>query len=198
MTTTITITPIAGAYLYHRYPGQTQEQPCYIELDAETGDLSADWNGEIGNAVPERVHHQHVLHWRIPLLTERACNELLEELAPLAQRICDGYERQWDGSNHIAHYTDDAQCAIEEIKRKCNDAGWRDSDLLRVWDAPDWFGGIGGNSAQARALGITAASTEEQLQQIAADHEESEELDVLVGAVDYLRELRDELRERAS
>lgn len=38
---TITIYEVDGTELYHKYPGQSEAQPCFVELDARAGVLSA-------------------------------------------------------------------------------------------------------------------------------------------------------------
>jgi len=79
--------------LYHHYQGQTDPQPCYVQLDCDEGTLSADWDGEIGGAVPIAVWNGTALRWGIPALRAEAADDLLERLAPLAQQILNGYER---------------------------------------------------------------------------------------------------------
>ena len=96
------IKTVEGKKLHHQYPGQTSPQPCYVELDCEAENLSADWNGELGNAVPLSVWHGHTRRWAIPALQAQAANSLLDEIAPLAQRVIDGYTSEWDGNNHVA------------------------------------------------------------------------------------------------
>lgn len=198
MSTEIAITYVEGrTALHHQYPGQSQPQGAYVELDCETGALSADWNGEIGNAVPARVWHGHTRRWTIPALKARAANALLDEIEPLAQRVCDGYSSEWDGSNHVARFDDDAAAALEEIHALCDGAD--SEDAVSVWDAADWYAGIGSRDTQRAALGITGATTDEELAAIVAreeaDAEASCDADGVEGIADYLERLRDEAGE---
>jgi hypothetical protein len=191
-----------GTSLHHRYPRQTSPQDCYVQLDCETGKLLADWNGEIGNAVPVRVHHGHVQRWGIPALRDGAANALLEEIAPLAERVVAGYDSEWDGNNHVAAFDDDASEAIVEISALCERAeGDAQEDGVRVWDAADWYGGVGDHDAQRRSLGITAATTDAELDAIETREDESakgNECDEIEGHAKHLHMLRDEAREASA
>ena len=158
MTTSIKILEVE-ACLYHRYSGQTAEQPVYVELNCETGQLSADWNAEIGNAVPIAVWHGRTQRWSIPALVKTAANALLEAIAPLAQRVCDGYESQWDGSNHVGRYTDDARSAIDEIAYLCQASA---EDAVNVIDPLEWI-------ANTPGLDIRAGMTDAEIEAMAAE-----------------------------
>lgn len=186
---TVDITPISGTELYHRYPVETRAQPCFVELDARTGALTATHNGEIGNAVPEEVHLEHVLRWDIPAMKEGPANALLASIAPLAQRVVDGYSSSWDGNDTVGEYTDDANEARAEIEALCDAVD--DGDRLVVWTAADLLGPLGTYEMQAHELGITAASTDEELDAIAAETADcSDEIDMIVGLADYLKKVR--------
>lgn len=203
-TTTIEITPVSGTELFHQYPGQNAPQDAQVSLDCATGALTAETDPEIGNAVPMRQYHGHVRCWSIPALTADAANELLEEIEPLAQRVCDGYASRWDGSNHVADFSDDAEAAIEEIAALCErskaDAA-EGMGALKVWDADAWFGGIGRAAAQARSLGITATTTDDELAAIETREEESAlasgEADKVTGIRRHLEWLRSEMVDAA-
>jgi len=134
--TAVYIEDVEGTELYQHYPQQCQAQPCYIELECETGRLRADYNGEIGNAVPVSVWHGHDQRWTIPALTADSANKLMAEIKPLAQRVVDGYESECDGSNHVARFDDDAKSAIEEIERKIE--SW-DGEMVKMWAVADWY-----------------------------------------------------------
>ena len=128
----------ALAPLYVRYDRQTKAQPAHIELQQD-GTLSAGVCGEIGNAVPEDVWHGRRLWWGIAAeMTGAAVAELLQEIAPLAQRVLDGWDEKWDGNNNVGTLTDDAQEAHDEIEAVCNETG-KSEDRASVWDAAEWL-----------------------------------------------------------
>ena len=184
----VKIAEVEGQFvLYCHYRGQTQIQPCFIELDLEDGTLSADYDGEIGGAVPFSVWHRRAIRWGIPLMTADAVNGLMETILPLAQRVFDGAEIEWDGSNLVGVYNDDADAAIEEIERIC---GAEEGDL-EVWEASEWL------SAAEDELGVTADMDDDALNEL-ADELEDNALDdgiLLEDTVDYLRRVRDALRD---
>ena len=128
--------------LYCRYPHQTSPQPCHVYLDAAHERLGAEYDSEIGNAVPMAVHHGHVCRWSIPALRDAAVEALLAEIVPLAERVIAGYESVWDGHNNVARYDADATDAISEIEALCEAAGHDEGQMLMVWQAADWLAGL--------------------------------------------------------
>ena len=193
--------------IYHRYPRQTEPQGAYIELRCSDGCLRADWNGEIGNAVPMDVYRGHTLRWGIhPEMPAQMINELLRDLAPLAERVIAGYSpNEWDGHNFVAAYSEDAQDATEEIEIICDDySSRRLADLADggVWSAGDWLDGgvsrcledgtttIGG----WEDIIIRADTTDEELQQRAAELEAEARSDgiTLEGTLEFLEHCRED------
>jgi len=128
--------------LHCHYDGQTSSQGCYIELDCEAGTLTASFNGEIGNAIPFSVYHGHDQWFSIPMLTGDAANELMSEIAPLAERVVDGYDCDWDGRNNVATFTDDAQAAIDEIREICDTIEVDELNGVQEYDASEWLNAI--------------------------------------------------------
>lgn len=188
----ITVTTVNGTELYYRYASENQAQDCYVELDARTGALRAESNGEIGNAVPQDVHYGHRMRWTIPALKADRANALLAEIAPLAQRIVAGYASRWDGNHEVAKLSKDASAAVDEIEALCDATAREDEAVLVTWTAADFFGVLGDRDAQAAELGITAESTDEDLKAIA--HRElsnAEGVDVIDGIGSYLERLRE-------
>lgn len=179
--------------LHHRYPGQTSAQPCHVELDCQDGELTADYNVEIGNAVPLVVWHGHVRRYSIPCLSADAANEVLDEIAPFAQRVLNGYSSRWDGNNHVADLDADAIDAEEQIRAII--VAIEDTDLS-VWQAEDWFATVGGRDAQRAELGISAETTDEQITALAEREEALASADEIEGVQAYLISLRDEVRTR--
>ncbi|MFI8944103.1 helix-turn-helix domain-containing protein [Streptomyces syringium] len=194
------------AELYLHYDGQSEAQPAYIELDTQDGTLHADCNAEIGGAVPSSVYHGLHRRYGIPALTADAANRVMQEIAPLAERIIAGTEAEWDGNNTVAVLSDDALAAEEELEAHLGlpsqehgysdepNQGFDDGDLIAVWDIDGAT-----NGCEVDEYDITADTTDDRLDEI-----EAEILRDLVGcgesgvAVchgldDYLRELRDDL-----
>ncbi|MEU6680949.1 hypothetical protein [Streptomyces sp. NPDC046925] len=191
--------------LYRHYDGQSEPQPAYIELDTQHGTLLADYDSEVGGAVPFSVHHGLERRYGIPILTADAANRVMQEIAPLAERIIAGTEAKWDGSNTVAVLDEDAGAAEEELKEQlgCNigygglgedSQGFPESDLVAVWDTDGAT-----NGSEVDDYAITGATTNERLDEI-----EAQILADLAGCGDspvaacdglgaYLRSLRDDL-----
>jgi hypothetical protein len=192
----MTLTIRNASDLYCRYPSQSERQPCYVELDArDNGRLAAEHNPEIGNAVPFAVWHGHITRWAVPVLRADSANALLAAIAPLAARVVAGYSATWYGSNSVALYDEDATEAIEEIARLCGQAGGEGEEMV-VYEASSWFDGLGSRTTQAKELGISAATTDEELREIgrrALDDARAEDVDEVEDVDEYLAELRNEL-----
>lgn len=126
--------------LYCKYDRQSSQQPCYVELDCrEGGSLEATYNGEIGNAIPFYVYHNHAIRFNIPCLTGSSVNDLLEEIKPLAEIVINGYDKKWNGNNFIGNYTDEANNAIEKIQKICDDIYVDESNSIIAWEAGDYL-----------------------------------------------------------
>ena len=190
----IKITPVTGLELYVKLSGQNGPQACYVELDARNGgSLSASANPGIGNAVPMSVHAAHVMRFSIPALKPDAANALLLDLEPTARIVVAGYEPASDDhGNLVGGYDSRAMDALERIRERCDrfDDGIEET-AIQVWEAVDWFAGSG--IALARGLGITATTTDAELEAIEKtemDGARGEGIDILVGLHAYLKKLR--------
>jgi hypothetical protein len=182
--------------LYRRYDSQTSPQDCYIELDLNEGTLLADYNSEVGNAVPSTVFHGFERRYSIPTLTGSAADDLMRQIAPLADRILADWEKVWDGNNHVARFGEDAAVAEEEILAAIGyDPEDRDTaDLVAVWDVDGAC-----NGAEVEDYDITADTTDERLDEIEEDIRKNlaevsdSPVVVLDGVAEYLRDKRAEL-----
>ena len=192
--TSITIAEVGDLYL--RYAGQTSPQPCYVELDCEGETLSAEVDTAIGPGTPFRVWHGRAIRWSIPALTESAAEGMLLDLIPLAERICAGYSCAWDGSNNVGRYSEDARDAAEAIRDLC-DRDWSEGETLSVWDAHDWYGSCGTGAQIARQVGLTAETTDAELDSIVESEESAASPHQIDGICGLLRSLREDLRAEA-
>ncbi|WP_458089464.1 helix-turn-helix domain-containing protein [Streptomyces malaysiensis] len=194
--------------LYRHYDRQSEAQPAYIQLDLREGILFADYNGEVGNAIPFSVHHGFERRYGIPTLHGEAANRVMKELAPLTDRILADWEEEWDErrGNMVVILGDDAQQAEEEIQERlglnlgygdfeAKTQGYDPDDLVTEWDID---GVVTGDETEE--YGITADTTDERLDEIEAEIlKDLAECGPGVGVChaldDYLRELRDKLAE---
>ena len=116
----------------------------------------------------------------------------MEELVPLAERIVEGYESHWDGSNEVARFTADAKEAKIDAEHLCEDYG-DEADRLVVWAAEEWLG-----DADDEELGISPGTTDDQILETIEDRvmadAKAEGVDVLEGLGSYLERRRDDAK----
>ena len=184
--------------LFCHYARQSEPQRCFIALDLEDGQLWADYNAEIGSAVPEAVWNGRTLRFPAPCMTAAGMNRLMDEIAPLADRVLAGSEIEWDGNNHVGKLDEDAQDASDEIERICDELEPAPSETVTEWDACEFY------DAVKDELGVTADSTDAELEALAEELEEEDSIDegtggpmVLNGTLEFLQSIRDNLREEA-
>jgi len=160
----------------------------YLELDPSAEILRADYNSEIGNAVPVPVWHGRIRRYTLPspYLHAPAIAWFLDEIAPYAQRVCDGYTEEWDGSNYAGCLDDDALDAEEEIYRILDNQTDEDTDCIQVCDADEFY-----QYEHGDLLGqIAAGATDEELEEMIING--ADEIDVLENVDAFIRQLRDE------
>ena len=173
--------------LHCLYAGQTAPQPAYVEIDCQAARIRAGYNPDIGGAVPFDVWHGHLQRCPIsPDLTAAEINDLMARIAPLAARVVVDYRSIWNGSNHVARFSDDASEAIDEINTVCGEI---ESSSGGVWDAGDWL-----DQSTPDEYGVDAETTDERLAEIAEriERDARSELVTIEGTIDVLRAWRRE------
>ena len=115
----------------HTYPQQCQPQGAYITVCSD-GEVYADWNAEIGSAVPATVWHGVDMRFSIhPELTVADLDELFEELAPLLEELHKEHSVSHDGSNLVGRVTEEGQELSDQIERICIEwppSEWEEED----------------------------------------------------------------------
>lgn len=95
--------------------------PAFIELDLSDRVVRFtyfEWNTE-----PAYVTLGHACWWRInAMTTRRAAIKLAKEFEPLFERLCDGYDVDWDGRNHVGVLDADAQAAEREVSARLEES----------------------------------------------------------------------------
>lgn len=93
-----------------QYQNQCAPQTAFLEFDpASDGELilTADYSGEIGNAVPASVWHSRILRFHIsPYTTGTALRELRKDqrLLGMLDTLRKGYEEVWNGNNYVGRF----------------------------------------------------------------------------------------------
>lgn len=177
-----------------------------IELDVRGRTLSARVVPPSDFAIPREVWLRYVRQFEIPHLTADAANRLLQEIAPLAERIMNDWTsepRITGSSDYVAILGPDAASAERQLEERLSELhaecemGCRDGDLITVFDVNACTTGD-----EADEYGITPDTPDERLLEIAeeitqelTDHVSASGVAVSPGLVDYLVDLRNELRE---
>ena len=106
------------------YSRQNRPQPAYIELNTRNGRVSADYNAEIGNAVPSAIWHGHVRRFGIdPHSTCRSIRLMVSTIRPHLETVLNGAEEFWNGNNWVTRLSEEALRAEEFIHQTL--AEWR-------------------------------------------------------------------------
>src|SRR5690606_41610912 len=93
-----------------------------------------DYSGEVGGGVPASVWNGTVRRYSINnQLSADQITDLLTEFLPVFQRVLDGAETKWDGSNWIGVLSDDAQDAESELESLGNDVECNLITDLKEW-----------------------------------------------------------------
>ncbi|SDP60446.1 hypothetical protein SAMN04487905_1069 [Actinopolyspora xinjiangensis] len=178
------------------YPGQSGPQPIELCLDLEDGTFWFRVNPEIGRSMPARHWHGLVQRWEVPApLTPNGANAYLDELVDDAQAILNDSTVYWDGSNRVGSVGPEGQEADERIEAELGDERDIPEDrVVRTVEASDAY--IECASEVLHSTGLTAATSDEQLDRMADDleAEAASEGMVIRSVVDWLREQRAEMR----
>jgi len=103
------------APLWHTYSqDRSNPLPAYISLNCQTGRLSGGCGA--GDSVPLEVWQGKERRYDITQsLSAAKLNDLFAEIAPLAQRVVNGYDSIWNGNEYFAEFTADAKKAEMKI-----------------------------------------------------------------------------------
>lgn len=106
-----------GAPLYDRYPMQNRPQAAFIEL-TEDGVVSAEIDGEPGNAVPMDVHNGRTLRWYIsPYHPVESLDRLIENVLESLQTVYENWSIDFDGSNMVGRLNETGRDVSNEIDK---------------------------------------------------------------------------------
>jgi len=193
MTETITIRKVEGLTdLYCKYPQQSNPQDCFLEIDPDQAQLRCDYNSEIGSAMPMHVWNNLIRRYTIPCLRAKSANELMETVAPLAEKLIASYECVWDGSNNVGRWDRELSEQFEElIRHECEDRDVYDTVL--AWEAGAWY-----ESNSDEILGLRADMTDAEITELAdkldADSVSQAEADLIEGTHEELIDRRDRMQ----
>lgn len=127
----------AAAPLFAHYDGQVQPQPAHITLNTETGAISADYSGIIGNGCSTRLFDGRDQQWRVRNdLTSSQVKEVLTALVPLMQKILDLDSDCSETRSELYYQVEDAIAAATA-----------DLENTAITDLAEWLTASGDESA---------------------------------------------------
>lgn len=173
--------------LYH---GDNEHAVLILAIDVEDVFCRISRNGE----TPVDVFHRRAISWRLPMITGASANRLMRTLLPLLEQIADEVDIQWNGSNYVGSPSERADRLIYEVEYEI-ELRTDPADELQVWDAADYMAPVGSLEQQAEELGITANTTDAELERIGEQLEDESEVDILDGVERYLERLREAVSE---
>lgn len=146
--------------LYRHYPWMDRPQAVYIYLDIPAATMAAYYDPEDDGAMEEDEVRGVRRRYEIPALTRAAAIQAMSEIEPLAERVVAGATIERYGKTRWATLDADAQEAEEEILNQL-DREWSEADLVAVYDPPEM------TDAEIKSRGVTADTTDEELDEIA-------------------------------
>lgn len=191
-----------------QYSGQHRPQRAFIALNLDDGTMWADYDGEIGNGVPESVWHGVVRRYLFPadtIPTTDAANRIMDEIAPLAQTVLDNSSTSYNNNgNYVGGVNDAGREAEEGIEQELGSGlDESESECVGIIDAGDWWYTLTDDElANMDEMSITADTTDEQIAALAPlylkDMEQSMGAVVCDDLEDYLLSRRDDMREQVA
>lgn len=181
--------------LARQYEGQSGPQPVYVELDTRDGELSFDYDANVGGGDTPAVRNGIVLRFPFSAIpTVAAANAVLARLVPLAQAVLDAEEivelmPQRSVEDGPGQADDDYSDALDAL-RAAVAGSLTDGDTVAVWS----LDGVDGWVYE----GITAESTDDELAEAEAGvlrfMAEGYGAAICPGLIESLTEERDSLR----
>jgi len=163
--------------------------------------LSLDWEEEIvdvttyyrDGSTPGDVWHGRRSLIRLPNNVDASCTRAdVEALMPRIEKIAEGYESKWDGSNWRGAFTEEVDADLQALEQEIEyETHFTLLDEGGLWDADEWF--------QDPVEELTAETADEEIKALAETYEEEARSEgvVIRGGVDsieeHFRNQRDEL-----
>ena len=173
---------------YHRSTGKLTHT--VIELYPEDRELYVVQEYD-DNATPSDEWHGLTLTWGVDgWPTEETMRRWLEDHLDRFAAIADGWERYWDGHNHVGILSEPARHADDKLREQLN---WGiGGDQYEYWAVEDWID-------EAMRSEVHADTTDDEIREMARDWAMTEPHIVLSGDTDDMiriaTEYRDGLRE---
>ncbi len=185
---TLTLNEITDALDIARVCGYSRTNPIrpILEVDWSTSRTIIYGRHQSERGQSMRAFNGHESTYQLPEVDALDIRARLEEALPAIRAACEQYYSRWDGSNHVAAFRDldestsvagavwdvdgaraRAETAIYSAIEQCST-----SAPVGYFDASDWIA----NDSE-REIGLTALTTDDELDALAAELVENAELD---------------------
>lgn len=164
---------LSGHSSYTEFWLDPRDRTCGVSQEYKTHSTTMDiWHGLVLTWPVTGHPHETTMRWWIT-----------ESMADL-ERLCDSFEKVWNGNNMVGQYTDEGKRIIQEIEEELKD------DLIlpnyyEFWELGAWLD----NSMHE----ITAQTTDEQLKDLAGAWEPPGDTILDGDILKYITERRDNL-----
>ena len=158
--TTVVFNSDATFPLYCMYGGQYRPQPAYIELNIRTGEIDADYSGEVGSAIPCDVWHQCRIWFYVnEELTSDNIKTIISDQKQAFDHLYSVSDVDWDGSNWRGGPSDESGLDREDWNELVNDIHHQleivtaeyETTIIDANSFADWCGDLPRGDAQELA-----------------------------------------------
>ena len=167
---------------YHRDTNGLTITTLFIDPSDKTCWIDQEYDD---NCTPEAVWNGRIMAETLAsyLDTEKVRNFLLSKYGQyLLRRICTGHEVYWNGSNHVGVFTDESTRALTEL---CHEIEYLESSY-EFWTCSEWTAQL-----TTEELGVNAATTDEELRELAKLLEPADRITLIDNMFNYLQSRRD-------
>lgn len=128
--------------VYCKYDGQFEPQYAYLALDIRTGELSADYNGNIGGGCTFDEFHNLVLRFTLPAMAHKDfIAEQIDENSTLFQKVLNGADVVWNDSNWVGSFDESARKALDKLEDNFEHRQSYDDERYIIDDLAEWLSG---------------------------------------------------------
>jgi hypothetical protein len=182
---------------------------CEITYDWRDGSMEFAEVADSENGTPAWLYHGLGICFRLPEReydADKIVEEFRAEFGERLDALREGFEVVWDGHNHVGRWPveDDDSDAQErrcdaEFGLRCDVERWEPCCGLEIWEASDYYHGGFTTDQILCELGITAVTTDEQLDTIAEDAQAAASVDgrKLSGLHAFVEAMRDVAQQAA-
>lgn len=149
------------------------------------------------NSIPVSEWHGHESTWELPKVCAFDIQAEIEKVQDRIKDLAETYESEWDGNNHIAKFPEDLyNDVMAEIFQAVENLST--AEPCDYWDPYDYWQAYTSEQVAAE-IGLTAESTQEEIEDMALEMAASVDIDgVLLDAdecEDFILSIQEDLKD---